>query len=42
MKQEPNTMDMIFKIKKPYLILKDRPYLNTNIEVDLGEITVSF
>ena len=33
---------MIFKIHKPYLIIKDRPYLNNNLEIDLGEITVNY
>jgi hypothetical protein len=42
MKQEKNTMEMVFKIRKPYLILKDRPYFNTNIEIDLGEMTISY
>lgn len=35
-------MLMEFKIHKPYLILKDRPYLQTNLELDLGEITISY
>ena len=42
MKQEKNTMEMIFRIHKPYLIIKDRPYFNTNIEIDLGEMTISY
>ena len=35
-------MEMIFKIHKPYLILKDRPYLKTELEIDLGEMTISY
>ena len=34
-------MEMIFKIHKPYLIIKDRPYLDRNIEIDLGEMTIT-
>ena len=42
MKQEKNTMVMQFKIHRPYMILKDRPHLKTDLEVDLGEITISY
>ena len=42
MKQEKNTMEMVIKIRKPHLLIKDRPYLETNIQIDLGEITISY
>lgn len=35
-------MIMDFKIKRPYLILKDRPHLNRNLELDMGELTLSY
>ena len=40
MKQPVNTMDMSIKIKKPYILIKDRPYFETNLEVDLGELSI--
>jgi hypothetical protein len=42
MKQERNTMEMVIKIRKPYLLIKDRPYFHTNIEIDLGEMTICY
>jgi hypothetical protein len=42
MKQEKNTMVMIFKIHNPYMIIKDRPHLKHELEVDLGEITITY
>jgi hypothetical protein len=42
MKQEKNTMNMIFKIHNPYLILKDRPHLKSDLELDFGEMTISY
>ena len=42
MKQERNTMEMVIKIRKPYLLIKDRPYFQTNIEIDLGEMTIGY
>ncbi len=35
-------MIMVFKIHSPYLILKDRPHLKNNLEIDLGEITITY
>jgi hypothetical protein len=35
-------MEMTFNIHNPHIILKDRPYLETHLEVDLGELTISF
>jgi hypothetical protein len=35
-------MIMEFKIHRPSLILKDRPHLKSNLEMDLGEITISY
>ena len=42
MQQEQNTSIMEYKIRKPYLILKDRPHLKQNLEIDLGELTISY
>lgn len=42
MKQQKNTMEMIFKIHSPYVIIKDRPHLEHELEVDLGEITITY
>jgi hypothetical protein len=42
MKQIPNTMEMIFIIHKPYVILKDRPYFEDNFKIDLGEIKITY
>ena len=33
---------MEFKIKQPYLILKDRPHLKQYLEIALGEMTISY
>ena len=41
MKQPVSTMDMIVRIKNPYILIKDRPYFDTDLEVDLGEITIN-
>lgn len=35
-------MEMIFIIHKPYVILKDRPHLKDNFEIDLGEIQITY
>jgi hypothetical protein len=32
---------MTFKIHRPSLILKDRPYLEDQFELDLGEMTIT-
>lgn len=42
MKQEKNTMVMVFKIHNPYMIINDRPHLSQELEVDLGEITIIY
>ncbi len=42
MKQEKSTMDISVKIKQPYVLIKDRPYLDRTLEVDLGELTIQF
>ena len=31
-----------FKIHSPYLIIKDRPHLKSNLEIDLGEMTLFY
>ncbi|CDW82625.1 ph domain containing protein [Stylonychia lemnae] len=41
LKQSKNEMVMDIKIHRPYVILKDRPYSNQKIEVDLGEMTIT-
>ena len=33
-------MEMEVKIHRPYVIIKDRPYSEQGLEVDLGEITM--
>jgi len=33
-------MDIIVKIKQPYLLIKDRPYFDKTLEVDLGELSI--
>ena len=35
-------MVMEIKIHRPYVILKERPYSENGIEVDLGEIVITF
>ena len=42
MKQERSTMDISVKIKQPYILIKDRPYFEKTLEVDLGELTIKF
>ena len=42
MKQEKSTIDVSVKIKQPYVLIKDRPYLDKTLEVDLGELTMKF
>ena len=32
---------MEIRVHRPYVILKDRPYLNDNLEIDLGEIIIT-
>jgi hypothetical protein len=34
-------MEMEVKIHRPYVILKDRPYSEANLEIDLGEIVIT-
>ncbi len=41
MQQPKSTTEMSIKIHKPYVLIKDRPYLDTNFEVDLGQLTIS-
>lgn len=33
-------MEMNIRIHRPYVILKDRPYSEKMLEIDLGEITI--
>ena len=35
-------MDVSVTIKQPYIMIKDRPYLDKTLEVDLGELTIKF
>jgi hypothetical protein len=42
MKQEKNTSIMVFKIHNPYLILKDRPHLKSDLELDFGEMIITY
>ena len=42
MKQEKNTMVMVFKIHSPYLVLKDRPHLKSDLELDFGEMLITY
>ena len=42
MKQLPNTMEMDVRIHRPTIIFKVRSYLNSNIELDLGEIKMTY
>jgi hypothetical protein len=35
-------MDISVKIKQPYVLIKDRPYFEKTLEVDLGELTIKF
>lgn len=34
-------MEMNVRIHRPYVILKDRPYSDNMLEINLGEITIS-
>ncbi len=42
MKQIANTMEMVFIIHRPYIILKERPHLQENFEINLGEIKITY
>ena len=41
MKQYPLTSGLDITIENPVIVLKDRPYFDEKIEIDLGQINIS-
>jgi len=41
LEQERATMELLVKIHRPFVIIKDRPYSENFIEIDLGEIGIT-
>lgn len=40
-KQDLTQMEMDIKIHRPYVIIKDRPYFEDALLIDLGEISIT-
>ena len=41
LKQYPLTTGLDIQIQNPVIMIKDRPYFESNIEIDLGQIKVT-
>ena len=41
MKFEKSSVEIVTRIHRPYIIIKDRPYLGKDLEIDLGEIVIT-